>query len=88
METKLRIRVMDYCATHFMTQTTFAQSIGVTPSRLSEYQHARRPIPFHLMKKLTAVFDCAPEDIFGFVDDNDDNYLNMDDGALKDEISA
>jgi DNA-binding Xre family transcriptional regulator len=46
-------------------QYGIARSLGIYPSRLSEYVQGRREIPWHDQMALCMLLECAPEDIVG-----------------------
>jgi transcriptional regulator with XRE-family HTH domain len=64
--TKIRLRMLE----DGRPQYQIAADVGIPPARLSEYALGRRPIPAHRIFDLVRVFNCNPEDILGY--ENDD----------------
>ena len=82
--TKLQLHVMTFCSTHGLRGFQFAALVGISPSRLSEYQLGRRPIPYHHLTTLCELFQCGPKEVMGWTDDQD--IIDLDPDAEYQDI--
>lgn len=67
MIARLRLRILE----DGRHQYQIATQCGISPSRLSEYCLGHRAIPNHHLRSLCEYFRCGPDEVVGWVDEEE-----------------
>ena len=69
---RLKTRIREYRSETWMRQEDLAAKVGVRRETISSLDNGKYNPSLRLAMDIAAVFDCTVEDLFRFVDDDED----------------